>query len=109
MITFGYQQSNDDHTLFMKHHKGKITLLIVYVDDIVMTKDDDEEMAQLKQCLAQEFEIKNLGKLQYFLGVEVARSKKRIFISHRKYILNLLIETSMTRCKTRRITYKKQS
>ena len=63
MMSFGYQQSNADHTLFIKHHKGKTTLLIVYVDDIVVTGDDKEEMAQLKRLLAQEFEIKNLGKL----------------------------------------------
>lgn len=37
MISFGYQQSNADHNLFIKHHKGKVTLFIVYVDDIVMT------------------------------------------------------------------------
>ena len=52
MTSFGYQQSNADHTLFIKHHKGKITLLIVYVDNIVMTGDDKEEMARLKKLLA---------------------------------------------------------
>ena len=67
MISFEYQQSNADHTLFIRHHKGKITLLIVYVDDIVMTGDDKEEMARLKNLLAREFEIKDLGKLRYFL------------------------------------------
>ena len=98
-MSFGYQQSNADHTLFIKHHKGKTTLLIVYVDDIVVTGDDKEEMAQLKRLLAQEFEIKDLGKLQYFLGIEVARSEKGIFISQRKYILDLLEETGMMGCK----------
>ena len=99
MITFGYLQSNANHTLFIKHQRGKLTLLIVYVDDIVMTGDDREEMARLKKLLAQEFEIKDLGKLQYFLGIEVARSSKGIFISQRKYILDLLKETGMTGCK----------
>lgn len=59
----------------------RIRALIVYADDTVVTGDDGEEMAQLKQLLAQEFEIKELGKLQYFLGIEVARSEKGIFIS----------------------------
>lgn len=90
MICFGYQQSNADHTLFIKHYKGKITILIVYVDDIVVTGNDTEEIARLKKLLAKEFKIKDLGKLQYFLGIEVARSAKRIFISQRKYILDLL-------------------
>ena len=64
-----------------------------------MTKDDVEEMSRLKQSLAKEFEIKDLGQLRYFLGMEVARSKKGIIVSQRKYILDLLKETGMSGCK----------
>ncbi|XP_058008213.1 uncharacterized mitochondrial protein AtMg00810-like [Hevea brasiliensis] len=99
MISFGYCQSNADHTLFMRNCRGKIILLIVYADDIVVTGDDKEEMALLKERLAQKFEIKDLGMLKYFLGIEVARSDKGIFISQRKYILDLLEETGMLGCK----------
>nr|KYP33440.1 Copia protein [Cajanus cajan] len=53
----------------------------------------------LSQCLAKEFEIKTLGKLKYFLGIEVAHSKKGIFISQQKYIIDLLKETGKTACK----------
>ena len=53
----------------------------------------------LKKYLAQEFEIKDLGSLKYFLGIEVARSKDGIFISQRKYVLDLLKETGMLGCK----------
>jgi ADP-heptose:LPS heptosyltransferase len=68
IISFGYRQSNADHTLFIRHYKDKITLLIVYVDNMVVTGDDKEEMARLKKLLAQVFEIKDLRKQQYFLG-----------------------------------------
>ena len=47
MKEFGYKQSNSDHTLFIKHKEGKITALIVYVDDIVLTGDDPEESKAL--------------------------------------------------------------
>ena len=91
MLKYGFQQSQGDHTLFIKHSPlGKVTVLIVYVDDIVLTGDDAEEMQVLKEYLAKEFEIKDLGCLKYFLGIEVARSKQGIFISQRKYVIDLL-------------------
>jgi hypothetical protein len=40
MKKYGFQQSNSDHTLFLKHKLGKVTALIVYVDDIIITGDD---------------------------------------------------------------------
>ena len=56
---------------------GRI-ILIVYVDDIILTGDNEAEMEKLKRVLATEFEVKDLGRMRYFLGMEVARSKKRI-------------------------------
>ena len=64
-----------------------------------MTGDYTEEMDCLKDVLAKEFEIKDLGSLKYFLGMEVARSKKGIVVSQCKYILDLLKETGMLGCK----------
>ncbi|BBH03626.1 hypothetical protein Prudu_014551 [Prunus dulcis] len=72
---FGYVQSNSDHTLFLKRHKGKLTALIIYVDDMIVTRDDQIEMQNLQKYLASEFEMKSLGDLKYFLGIKVARSK----------------------------------
>ncbi|KAA0039571.1 Copia protein [Cucumis melo var. makuwa] len=77
----------------------KIAVLIVYVDDIVLSGDDHVEINQLKQRMGNEFEIKNLGNLKYFLGMEVARSKEGISVSQRKYILDLLTETAMLGCR----------
>ena len=74
-------------------------MLIVYVDDIVVIGNDKEGMAQLKECLLKEFEIKDLGRLKYFLGIEVAHSKEGIFISQQKYVVDLLKETGLLGCK----------
>ncbi|KAL0546639.1 hypothetical protein IC582_016551 [Cucumis melo] len=78
----GYSQGHSDHTLFIKvSETGKIAVLIVYVDDIVLSGDDQVEISQLKQRMGNEFEIKDLRNLKYFLGMEVARSKEGIFVS----------------------------
>ncbi|CAL2234808.1 unnamed protein product [Prunus armeniaca] len=99
MKKFGYVQSNSDHNLFLKREKGKLTALIIYVDDMIVTGDDQAEMQNLQKYLASEFEMKSLGDLKYFLGIKVARSKHDIFLSQRKYILDLLAETGMLDCK----------
>jgi hypothetical protein len=100
MMAMGYRQSQGDHTLFIKHSpSGGVTALLVYVDDIIVTGDDDKERQILSQCLAKEFEIKALGRLKYFLGIEVAHSRQGIFISQQKYITDLLKETGKTACK----------
>ena len=100
MIKIGYIRCQADHTLFVKTStEGKIVVLIVYVDDILLIGDYEEELSKLKGHLAREFEIKDLGFLKYFLGMEVARSHKGIFVFQRKYVLDLLKETGMLGCK----------
>ena len=98
MVLFGYNQSNLDHTLFIKKQQGKIIALIVYVDNMVVTGNDEEEREALQKYLSREFEMKDLGALKYFLGIEVSRSKRGIFMYQRKYALDLLHETRMTAC-----------
>ncbi|RVW64239.1 Retrovirus-related Pol polyprotein from transposon RE1 [Vitis vinifera] len=98
MRAFGYRQSNSDHILFLKKQHGKITTLIIYVDDMVVTGNDLEERKTLQNYLFREFEMKNLGPLKYFLGIEVSRSSEGIFLSQRKYALDLLQETGMSGC-----------
>ncbi|KAL6321217.1 hypothetical protein AAG906_016251 [Vitis piasezkii] len=99
MKKYGFQQSNSDHTLFLKHRQGKLTALIVYVDNMIITGDDSEEIARLQEQLASKFEMKNLRGLKYFLGIEVSRSKRGIFLCQRKYILDLLTEVGLLDCK----------
>ncbi|RVW90647.1 Retrovirus-related Pol polyprotein from transposon RE1 [Vitis vinifera] len=100
ILKLGYKQGQADHTLFVKKsHAGKMAILIVYDDDIILSGNDMEELQNLKKYLSEEFEVKDLGNLKYFLGMEVARSRKGIVVSQRKYILNLLKETGMLGCK----------
>ena len=67
-----YQQSQGDHILFIKCSLRKnVTILIVYVDDIITIGDDHEEIQNFKGKLAKEFKIEDLGSLRYFLGIVV--------------------------------------
>ena len=67
---FGFLQSQADHTLFYMNSKEcKVSVLIVYVDDIILTRDDFEELENLT-FLDREFEIKDMGTLKYFLKME---------------------------------------
>lgn len=70
-------------------------MVIVYVDDIVITKNHEEEMGHVKSLLSKEFEMKDLGHRKYFLGMEVARSSIGISISQQKYVLDTLKENNM--------------
>ncbi|XP_057543430.1 uncharacterized mitochondrial protein AtMg00810-like [Amaranthus tricolor] len=95
MRRFGYEQSNSDHTLFLKKGEDRITCLIIYVDDMIITGNNKEEISDHKEKLFKEFEMKDLGNLKYFLGIEVFRSKRGIFINQKKYIFYLLAEIGM--------------
>lgn len=85
MVKAGYKQTQANHTLFIKHQGLKMTAQIVNVDDMVVIGNDDVEIAQLKNNLAIEFKIKDFGSLKYFLGIEVVRSTKGVFLSQTKY------------------------
>lgn len=77
-----------------------MTALLVYVYDIIVKGNDLNGMESLKNRLMKEFEIKELGKLKYFLGIEVAYSEQGIFISKQKYVIDLLKKkTGKLRCK----------
>ena len=65
-------------------------ILLVYVDDIIITGDDDSAIGELALYLGSEFAIKHLGPFRYFLGIEVAYSSNGLFICQRKYTIDLL-------------------
>ena len=69
------------------------------MNDIVITGSDQEGIQRLKQHLLNHFQTKDLGKLKYFLGLEIAQSSSGVVMSQKKYALDILEETVMLECK----------
>ena len=89
-------RSTTDHLVFNHYNSsGKCIYLVVYVDDIVITGSDQDDIQKLKQHLFTHFQTKDLGKLKYFLGIEIAQSSSGVVLSQRKYALDILEETGM--------------
>ena len=73
--------------------------LFIYVDDIFIVENDKNVINKVKSFLNVAFKIKGLGNLKFFLGLEVARTKKGIHICQRKYTLEILEDASMLNVK----------
>jgi len=67
----------------------------VYADDVILIGNSPFEITSIKQLLHHKFCIKDLGKLKYFLGLEVSRTSKGIHICQQKYALDILSESGM--------------
>lgn len=78
----GFVRSKAESALFIKKTERGLVLALFYFDDIIVTGSDDHSIALLKH-LKNKFEIKDLGNLKYFLGIEVARSRKGIVLNQR--------------------------
>ena len=88
-----------EHTLFVKNNsKGRMLIVSLYVDDLIYTGDDIEMFESFKHSMQRNFAITDLGKMRYFLGVEVKQCDEGIFISQGKYSTEILERFGMENC-----------
>ncbi|CAM8982784.1 unnamed protein product [Rhodiola kirilowii] len=99
LVELGFVQSLNDYSLFTLKLQGEFLVLLVYVDDVVLTGTSSHLIETVKCFLHDKFPIKDLGLLKYFLGLEVARSKDGIFLNQQKYALDMLADYSFMDCK----------
>jgi hypothetical protein len=96
--SLGYSISSYDSALFIHRIDRGIILLLLYVDDMIITGDDSIGILELKQFLSQHFEMKDLGPFSYFLGLEISSSDV-YYLTPANYISNLLSWANLTDCK----------
>lgn len=95
----GFKQSPYNYRLFIQGFSSNFLALIVYVDDLLIKGHDELQIRETKQFLHQQFMIKDLGYAKYFLGLEIAKSKKEMLLNQRKYILDILQNTRLQNVK----------
>ncbi len=83
----------------MKKIDHGVVIIVIYVDDLIITRDSDANIFDLKKLLKQKFEMKDLGVLRIFLDIEVIQSPKGIWLLQRQYALNKLTEYGIMGCK----------
>uniref|UniRef100_A0A2N9EH43 Reverse transcriptase Ty1/copia-type domain-containing protein n=1 Tax=Fagus sylvatica TaxID=28930 RepID=A0A2N9EH43_FAGSY len=96
MHQFGFSSNPHDTSLFIRQSEKGMILLLLYVDDIIITGDDHSSISNFKQFLHQQFEMKDLGHLSYFLGLEVSSDFTGYYLSQAKYAFDLLSHAGMT-------------
>jgi hypothetical protein len=91
----GFSTSAHDLALFVHTSPRGRTLLLLYVDDMIITGDDSEYIAFVKACLREQFLMTDLGPLRYFLGIKVSSTSDGFYISQEKYIQDLLARAAL--------------
>lgn len=95
LVKYGFHQSQSDYSLFTLNKNLMKLVILVYVDDLVITGNDPVAVQAFKDDLHKCFYMKDLGRLKYFLGVEVARSPTDIYLCQHKYALDIIAETGL--------------
>ncbi|KAJ1692595.1 hypothetical protein LUZ63_009293 [Rhynchospora breviuscula] len=95
LVAYGFLASNYDPSLFVYHRHGHTVVVLVYVDDIIITGSDTASLAGAISHLQARFALKDLGSLKFFLGIEVSTSQTGIHLSQANYLKDILIRSKM--------------
>ncbi|GJX89480.1 ribonuclease H-like domain-containing protein [Tanacetum coccineum] len=94
----GFHHSRCDSFLFIYRQGTDTAYFLLYVDDIVLTASSQDLLQQIICSLHQEFSMTDLGSLNYFLGISVTRDSSGMFLSQKKYAVEILERAGMVQC-----------
>ena len=92
--------SKSNPSLFIQWGQNGPVSILLYVDDLVIVSADQEEILRVKFQLGASFELKDLGDLHYFLGIEVICTLEGLQTNQRHYVLSMIFKFGMTDCKS---------
>ena len=95
-----FKQSLAYASVFVMNAKNDIVIIVLYVDDLIMTSNNDDSICEIKKKLSPQFEMKDLGELKYFLCIEVVKCSNGLMFSQRKYMIDMLRQFGMQDCKS---------
>ncbi|GJX99829.1 putative ribonuclease H-like domain-containing protein [Tanacetum coccineum] len=100
LLDNGFQRGQIDKTVFIKRVKSDILLVQVYVDDIIFGSTKKELCTEFEKLMHKKFRISSIGELTFFLGLQVMQKDDGIFISHDKYVDEILKKFGFLTVKT---------
>ncbi|GKE64414.1 putative ribonuclease H-like domain-containing protein, partial [Tanacetum coccineum] len=100
LLDNGFKRGNIDKTLFTRRDKGDILLVQVYVDDIIFGSTKKSLCIEFEKMMHKKFQMSSMGKLTFFLGVQVKQKEDGIFIIQDKYVTEILKKFGFTDVKT---------
>jgi hypothetical protein len=99
LLSIGFVGAHSDTSLFIYQHGSNMTYLLFYVDDIVLTASSDQLLHRIISTLTTEICMKDMGPLHHFLGMPMTSHNGGLFLSQRRYMLEILEQAEMTDCK----------
>ena len=95
----GFNKCPHEHTLFVKRmNGGKMLIVCLYVDDLIFNGNDESMFKEFKHSIMNEFDMADLGRMSYFLGLQVLQRSEGIYVSQQKYAQEVLNRFNMDRC-----------
>ncbi|MCO5572496.1 hypothetical protein L7F22_026251 [Adiantum nelumboides] len=88
-----------DHSLYVQKIDVEIVIITIYVDHLIIGGDALEDVEHVKALLHKQFDMKDLGELRFFLGIEMKRNEGGVWLSQKKYGLDMLMKYGMADCK----------
>lgn len=99
LLSQGLHKSSADQNLYSHIANDKVTLLLLYVDDVYITGNNPGHITLLHTAVTREFDISDLGQLSFSLRIEFLFQPSGILFTQRQYIQDMLLEFGLAECR----------